>query len=80
MFIAIALFAAGALQQPAAKPAENPVICKRTPITGSNIRSTTCMKKSDWDLVEKDREDKLSEMHGRTNIAPRPEDRPSTPN
>jgi hypothetical protein len=80
MFITVALFAAAGAQQPAATPVANPMICKRTEVTGSNIRSTTCMKKSDWDLLDKNSENKLSNMHGRTNVVQRPNDRGGSPN
>lgn len=82
MFIAIALLAAGAVDQPSATLVKkDPMVCKHdTATTGSNIRSTICMKKSEWDLVQKNSENKLSDMHGRTNIAPQPADRGATPN
>jgi hypothetical protein len=37
------------------------------------------MKKSDWDLVKENSANKLSDMHGRTNVAPQIDDRTATP-
>lgn len=73
MLFAIALLAA-APQQPAAQPEpkNDPVVCHRPEAeVGTHMRpKPVCMKKSDWELVEKNTQNQLNKLQDRSSFDP----------
>lgn len=72
MLFAIALLAAA--QQPAATPPpkDDPVVCRRPQAeVGTHMRpKPVCMKKSDWELSEKNTQNQLSKFQDRSSYDP----------
>ena len=74
MFVLFAALAA-ATASPAGAPA-NPadeIVCKRdkTAEVGTHMRSKrVCMKRSDWDLVEKNTQNQLQNLQDRSSFDP----------
>jgi hypothetical protein len=75
MFIILA--AAAAEQAPAAAsqpvPDSDPIVCKRgkTSDVGTHMRpAKVCMKKSEWDLAEKNTQNELQMLHDRSAFNP----------
>ena len=66
---------AAAAQVPPAKPAtdSDPIVCKRDKESdvGTHMRpQKICMKKSDWDLTEKNTQNELQTLHDRSALNP----------
>jgi hypothetical protein len=75
MLILVAAFASMANPLQAAPPAKDPdpIVCKRdeTPEVGSHMRpKPVCMKKSEWDLVEKNTQEQLTRLQDRSAFDP----------
>ena len=52
---------------------EDPVICRRDTNSevGTHMRpSQVCMKKSDWDIIEKNTQNELQSLHERSSFDP----------
>jgi hypothetical protein len=72
----ILLAALAAVAQPQATqpaPVSDPVVCKRpkTSDVGSHLRAEkVCMKRSDWELAEKNMQNELQTLHDRAAFNP----------
>jgi hypothetical protein len=81
MLTIIALMAAVQTAPPAvaAAPENDPVVCRgrSESVVGTRIKpKKTCMKKSDWDYVEKRTQEELQQINQRGNNPGRAEGRP----
>lgn len=76
MLIALAIFAAAQSPPPAeaARPADSdPVVCKRdrSSDVGTHMRpKPVCMKRSDWDYIEKNTQHELTSLKDRSSFDP----------
>ena len=74
MLILLAALAAAAQPQTAQPaPVSDPVVCKRpkTSDVGSHMRAEkVCMKRSDWELAEKNLQNELQTLHDRSAFNP----------
>ena len=73
VLIAIAIFAAAASPPRSAQPAESdPVICRRQQSeVGTHMRAKpVCMKRSDWDYVDKNTQNELTTLKDRSSFDP----------
>jgi hypothetical protein len=75
MLTLIAALAGIATPPQAAPPAKDsdPVVCKRdeTPEVGTHMRpKPVCMKRSQWDLVEKNTQEQLTRLQDRSAFDP----------
>ena len=75
MLTLIAALAGVATSPQSAPPAKDPdpVVCKRdqTPEVGTHMRpKPVCMKKSDWDIVEKNTQYELHSLQDRSSFDP----------
>jgi len=74
MLVLLTVLAAAA-QAPTAQPASDAdtIVCKRakTSDVGSHLRpQKVCMKKSDWELMEKNTQNELQTLHDRSSFDP----------
>jgi hypothetical protein len=72
MLLILSAFLAGLAQSAAATPPakEDPIVCKgrSESVVGTRIKpKKTCMKKSDWDYVEKHTKQELQQINQRGN-------------
>jgi hypothetical protein len=73
MLILLAALAASADTPPPAQPVKDPIVCKRprTSDVGTHMRpQPVCMKKSEWDLAEKNTQTQLDRLHDRASVDP----------
>ena len=79
MLIALSVLAAASQAVSVSAPENDPVICRgrSESVVGTRIKpKKTCMKKSDWDYVEKRTQEELQQINQRGNNPGRAEGRP----
>ena len=83
VFLGVLAAAAANPAQPPAKPDADPVVCVRQNIgseVGTHIRpQKVCMKKSDWEIVERHTKETLQSINDRGNNPGRAEGHGLTP-